>query len=466
MTKHHKKFWSFRNDAATGSGELYLYGIIESETWWGDEITPNQFQADLNALGNVSQIDVYINSDGGDVFAGQAILSMLKRHPANVTVHIDGLAASIASVIAMAGDQVLMPRNAMMMVHNPWSFAFGNAADFRKLADDLDQIRESLIAAYQDKTGMDRDQLVALLDAETWLTADEAVQMGFADEIEQSKQISASVRNGRLLVNGQEMDLSRYRNVPRKVAAASVPSLEQIAEDPDGADDMAPLFTVGSDVQLTISPRIPGQSTGDVREVVLTYAYGILFDGMENDGIYHWYLESELASYVETQPESNARRNHQRMIVRDGMVPPDVSETLAPKDTAWTKPTLGDFTDKQWSDLSDDEKNHIAGHYAWAREMPPMTFADLKLPHHRPSDGAVVWEGVANAAARLPQSNIPEADIPKVQAELGKHYKQFGETPPWEQEDSSKDRLGSQRPNGSLSLFERRVKNNERRLVK
>lgn len=396
------------------------------------------------------------------MFAGQAIHSMLKRHPANVTVHVDGLAASIASVIAMAGDQVLMPRNAMMMIHNPWTWGVGNADDLRKMADDLDQIRESLIAAYQDKTGMDRDELVNLMDAETWLTADEAVQYGFADEIEQAKQVAASVRNGRLIVNGQEMDLSRYKHPPKIVAG--IPSIERIDQDPDGAEDMAPLFTVGSDVRITIPPRAPGQSTGEVREVVLTYAYGILFDGQEDDGIYHWYLESELAPAMDASG-TQARRNTGTRSVRAGVVPPDVSDKLAPKDTPWEAPTLSDFTDKAWSDLTDDEKRHIAGHYAWAREMPPATFGDLKLPHHRPSDGAVVWRGVANCAARLSQTDIPEADVPKVQAELGKHYKQFGETPPWEQ-DNSNDSRTKRSPSAPLSLFERRLKNNERGLVK
>lgn len=323
MPKQRRKFWSFSNDASSGHGKLYLYGPIDSMTWWGDEITPSQFQVDLDALGDISQLDVYINSDGGDVFAGQAIHSMLKRHPANVTVHVDGLAASIASVIAMAGDQVLMPRNAMMMVHNPWTIAIGNADDLRKMADDLDQIRESLIAAYQDKTGMERDQLIALLDAETWLTADEAVEYGFADEIEESKQVAASVRNGRLVINGQEMDLSAYRHPPKFVVAVPMPQSEGTSQtsDPDADEDKAPMFSIGDDIQLRVPPRVPGQSTGDVREVVLTYAYGILFDGMEDQGIYHWYLESELAPGsdppdetvpLEQDNQSNNRRGSKR----------------------------------------------------------------------------------------------------------------------------------------------------------
>lgn len=220
------KFWSFKA-AGGGKAELFLYGVVESQSYWwdeGDQVTPKNFKADLDALGDIDALSVYINSDGGDVFAGQAIHSMLKRHKATVTVYVDGLAASIASVIAMAGDKVVMPRNAMLMVHNPWTIAYGNATDFRKLADDLDNIRESMIAAYQDKSSIDRDKLLALLDAETWLTAEEAVSYGFADEIEQQKEVAASLKDGILAVNGQEMDLSKFKNAPKIMVAAAAQS--------------------------------------------------------------------------------------------------------------------------------------------------------------------------------------------------------------------------------------------------
>ena len=114
-----KKFWSMTKPT-NDSADLLLYGPISESSWWGDEITPKQFADDLEALGDVSEINVRINSGGGDVFAGQAIHSMLKRHAANVTVYVDGLAASIASIIAMAGDTVVMPRGAMMMIPGHW----------------------------------------------------------------------------------------------------------------------------------------------------------------------------------------------------------------------------------------------------------------------------------------------------------------------------------------------------------
>lgn len=246
------KFWKFRASADDPRvGELLLYGVIDSMSWWGDEITPKQFKKELDNLGDVELIKVFINSEGGDVFAGQAIHSMLKRHQARIEVYIDGLAASIASVIAMAGDTVIMPRNAMMMIHNPWTIAMGTADDFRKLADDMDQIRESIIVTYQDKTGMDREEVIKLMDEETWMTAEEAVQMGFADELEESKQIAASL-NGRLLVvNGQQFDLSKYKNSPKIVVMSPENNLEP--EKPKGKEkqtDEGLLFLYQKKIQI------------------------------------------------------------------------------------------------------------------------------------------------------------------------------------------------------------------------
>ncbi len=217
MPKKNKTFWQFRAKKDTGAdeGELLLYGDISSSTWWGDEVTPKQFKQDLDDLGNISTLNIYINSGGGDVFAGQAIYSMLKRHKAQKKVYVDGLAASIASVIAMAGDIVYMPKNAMMMIHKAWTIGLGNANDFRKLADDMDKIDESILVTYEAKTGLEKDKIIEMVQAETWLTAEEAVSYGFADEIEETKQLAASMGNGHLIMNGLTFDLSRYRNTPK-----------------------------------------------------------------------------------------------------------------------------------------------------------------------------------------------------------------------------------------------------------
>lgn len=219
-----RKFWTFQAAADEEKvGELLLYGPISDFSWWGDEVTPKQFKEDLDALGEIDELRIYINSPGGDVFAGQAILSMLKRHNAQKVVYVDGLAASAASVVAMAGDVIRMPRNAMMMIHNVWTFVAGDANDLREVADTLERISETIVAAYQERTGLDRDQIKAMMDAETWMTAEEAVEKGFADEIEEAKQVAASLRGDTLIVNGFEFDVSKYRNKP--------PVQEQAASD-------------------------------------------------------------------------------------------------------------------------------------------------------------------------------------------------------------------------------------------
>ena len=177
-----KTMWELKQAATPGTLELYIYGDVEGDgrNWWTDEVirsetSANTFREDLAAHPDVSQINIYINSYGGSVFEGTAIYNQLKRHPARKTVYVDGFACSIASVIAMAGDEVVMPRNALMMVHNMWMGVCGNAAELRKAADDLDKINEAGRAAYLQKAGdkLTAEAITQLEDGETWLTAEE-----------------------------------------------------------------------------------------------------------------------------------------------------------------------------------------------------------------------------------------------------------------------------------------------------
>lgn len=204
-----KKFWEFKASIDGNSGELHVYGDIVTYRWdeFPEDHNAKSFKEELDALGEIEVLNLYINSPGGSVFQGNAIYSILKRHKAKVNVHVDGLAASIASVIAMGGDTIFMPENAMMMIHNPWTMGFGNSSDFRKMADDLDKMRESLIAAYLSKAGdkLDRDTLINLLDAETWLTAQECYSYGLCDVVEGAREIAASV-NKEFFAN--------YKNTP------------------------------------------------------------------------------------------------------------------------------------------------------------------------------------------------------------------------------------------------------------
>jgi ATP-dependent protease ClpP protease subunit len=179
------KFWNFRNQDDTEIAELLLYGDISSETWWGDEITPQQFANDLSAQGG-KDINVRINSPGGDVFAAHTIFNLLQSYTGKVTVYVDGLAASAATIIMLAGQKCIMPSNSVMMIHNPAVGLCGYYAadDMVKMSNDLGIIKQSIMNAYKTKCKLDDDQLSQLMDDETWLTADLAKQYGFADEIE------------------------------------------------------------------------------------------------------------------------------------------------------------------------------------------------------------------------------------------------------------------------------------------
>ncbi|TGE31353.1 Clp protease ClpP [Desulfosporosinus sp. Sb-LF] len=221
---------------ANNEAELTIYGeIADSQGGWystGNEVTPTSFKAELDALGDITTLKVYMNSPGGDVFAGQTIYSQLKRHKATINIYIDGLAASIASVIAMAGDTIHMPANAMMMIHHPMSGVWGNAHEMRAMADTLDKVCESIQETYLSKAAdMSREDLIALLDAETWLTAQECLDLGLCDVVEKEKTIVASIRDLEIL--------AKYKNTPRIITVK--------AEKDDPPEPIPPINPVEPD---------------------------------------------------------------------------------------------------------------------------------------------------------------------------------------------------------------------------
>ena len=180
-----KKFWNWTNQAPTETEPeqriLTLNGTIAEESWFDDDITPQLFREELNA--GSGDITVWINSPGGDCVAAAQIYNMLMDYRGSVTVKIDGIAASAASVIAMAGTKVLVSPVSMLMIHTPATIASGDAAEMQKAIAMLDEVKESIINAYEIKTGMSRAKLSHLMDAETWMDAHTAVDLGFADEI-------------------------------------------------------------------------------------------------------------------------------------------------------------------------------------------------------------------------------------------------------------------------------------------
>lgn len=176
-----RKFWNWIRNETDGERTLVLNGEISDETWYGDEVTPALFQKELNAV--TGNITVWINSPGGDVFAAAQIYNMLMEYKGNVTVKVDALAASAASVIAMAGTEVLMSPVSLMMIHNPMTIAIGDSKEMQKAGEMLDEVKESIMNAYEIKTGMSRTRISHLMDAESWFNAKKAVELGFADGI-------------------------------------------------------------------------------------------------------------------------------------------------------------------------------------------------------------------------------------------------------------------------------------------
>ncbi len=196
--------WYSIKAKAQDTAEISIYDEIG---FWG--ITAQRFAQNLKDCGNnLKQINLHIHSPGGDVFDGIAIYNLLKNHPANITVYIDGLAASMASVIAMAGDEIIMPENAMMMIHKPWGIQGGDAEDMRNYADLLDKVENTLIPAYANKTGKTPEELAEMLSAETWLNAKECVEQGFADKLAEPLVAMASIKSKKL---------EEFENMPKAI---------------------------------------------------------------------------------------------------------------------------------------------------------------------------------------------------------------------------------------------------------
>lgn len=221
-----KNMWEIRQNAKQPDAiDLYIYGDVEGDhyDWRKDELVRSEtsaknFRDALATRQDAAEIHIYINSYGGSVFEGTAIYHQLKRHPAHKTVHIDGFACSVASVIAMAGDTVIMPRNTLMMIHNMWMGACGNAAELRKAADDLDTINEAGRQAYLDKScgKLTEQELTDMMDQETWLTAEQCIAYGLADKFaEEDADMSLSAT----LLNQATMAMEQRINLHKGVAA-------------------------------------------------------------------------------------------------------------------------------------------------------------------------------------------------------------------------------------------------------
>lgn len=208
-----KQLLTVKNETLT-SADLYFYGDIVSD-WWGAWTDSDQYPEAIRDFLKEQEgksLNIYINSGGGSVFAGLAIYNMLKRHKGFKTVYVDGMAASIASVIALAGDRVVIPANAFMMIHKPWALGEGNAADFRKLADDLDAIESGIINVYKEHLveGVDIADIEKMVAEETWLNGEQAAKY-FAVEVGEAKEYAAKITD----------TVRAYGKVPKQIITSA-----------------------------------------------------------------------------------------------------------------------------------------------------------------------------------------------------------------------------------------------------
>ena len=231
------KFWNVMKNDEEKSAELILYGSIGSDEYW-DDISDKAFKQDIENLGDVENITLHINSPGGSVFSAVAIANTLKNHKAKITANIDGLAASAATIITSACDTVRMPKNALFMVHNPITFAYGNNQDMQKTLEMLNKVKNSIIETYLNKVKTDKETLSELMDNETWMSAEEAKEYGFVDEI-LDESVEKEVIENKLIINNMAFDISRFKNFKEKknreprvinISVNSTGSPEEIAD--------------------------------------------------------------------------------------------------------------------------------------------------------------------------------------------------------------------------------------------
>ena len=198
--------------------EILIYEEIGAG--WLGGISAKQFAEDLKGLKNVERINLRINSEGGSVFDGHAIYNLLRNHDAHIIVDIDGLAASIASVIAMSGDEIRMAENGFMMIHDPWMVAAGTAAELREQAELMDKVQEKLVNTYAKRTGADEKDISGWMAEETWMTAEEALERGFIDSITEEQRMAACVHH-----------VDRYKHVPQALMEPETPRLDNVKRD-------------------------------------------------------------------------------------------------------------------------------------------------------------------------------------------------------------------------------------------
>lgn len=211
--------WFQVKNKANNVGEIFMYGEICQEKWCDEDTTPTVIKDQIHSLKGTKSVNLYVNSGGGGVFAGMAILNMLSRLPQKITSYIDGTAASIAGVIvAGVSDDIHIYDGSSFMLHNPSGIAMGDAEEMRQTADLLEKVKASIVEIFRKATGLSAKKIGKLMDAETWMFGKAAVDMGFADVLD-SKQVVTNMVGNSAIINGINIDISKFKNFPREEIA-------------------------------------------------------------------------------------------------------------------------------------------------------------------------------------------------------------------------------------------------------
>lgn len=254
--KPFEPFWTVQNaeESESGEPEILFYGDISEYSWFGDEVTPAKFKADLDALGQGGPVTIRIHSTGGDVWAASAIRAMIMDYPGRVTTRIDGICASAATYVAMAGDVVKMQDSGTFMIHDPWTVAWGNVDDLKAAIDLLKTVKEGIVQAYQNKTHLETDKLAKMMSDVTWMTAQKAQELGFVDEVVSAPAKGINLQNTAILNH-----LRDYDNVPTELLDMLKPNevVPVEAETSETVETVAIEETEGGD------PILPAESGAD-----------------------------------------------------------------------------------------------------------------------------------------------------------------------------------------------------------
>lgn len=270
-TKPYEPFWRCVDAAESESGEAEIdfYGYISEYSWWEDDITPAKFKDDLHAFGQGKPITIRIHSGGGDVFAASAIRAMIMDYPGRVTTMIDGLCASAATYVAMAGDVVKMQDSAFFMVHNPWMMTFGDEHELREAANFLKKIKAGIIEAYQGKTKLSNEKLSKLMDKETWMTAQDALDSGFIDHVITNKTSKGFDPANKAILNA----IRDYENVPPALLETTSEEQAPVITDPaeDGEGDVEDLIQADEETSVEPTEAIDEKAVQDLRDYLEVY---------------------------------------------------------------------------------------------------------------------------------------------------------------------------------------------------